>query len=415
MDRFYKNNESFNTRIPVQPLPYENKALAVERELIVNYNDGSMYIVSENGELIDITAKLSEQIKNANASNSDITIEGLGTVKLSRLLQILWENRIQFTTKEGISACIPRGANADFKSVEVKDNTLQISNYDNASDNTIPVKVNGKLYWRKAASADSTDLSYIQPDGDSITLKDGAFSLMGFDRATDNQVPVKINGKLSFISINDNGSFGMTEEERKQLEENTSTISSINRNIKDINITLEELKNLYEDDNSNVSNMMGLYTSLSTEIDEINSSISKMQDKLSHIDYEEINKSISDINKELNEYHLDIVNNTNNINTLKSNTSNLIKSLNDVISRLDSHISNDDIHNSVHFMDEDISVENRIKGHLYIKKSNEIVNDIEESYEAHLQNIYSNLGAKIKFNYNEKSDYVLNKDLQIKE
>lgn len=414
MDRFYRNTENFSTRIPVQPLPYENKALATERELIVNYNDGSMYIVSENGELIDITAKLSEQIKNANASNSDITIEGLGTIKLARLLQLLWENRIQFTTKEGISACIPKGINADFKSVEVKDNTLQIANYDDASDNTIPVKVNGRLYWRKAASADSTDLSYVQPDGDSIILKDGAFTLAGFDSATDSQVPVKINGKLSFININDNGSFGMTEEEREHLEENTSAISSINRNIKDITITIEELKSLCEDDNTNVENMMTLYTSLSTEIDEIDNLINIMQEKLSHLDYEAINKSISDINKALNDYHSDIVKNKNNISDLKSSMSGLMDSLNETIKRLDTHISDKNIHTSVHFIDKDDNNE-RIKGHLYIRKNNEVINDLEETYNAHLQNIYSNLGAKIKFNYTESSDYVLNSDLQIQE
>lgn len=414
MDRFYRNTENFSTRIPVQPLPYENKALATERELIVNYNDGSMYIVSENGELIDITAKLSEQIKNANASNSDITIEGLGTIKLARLLQLLWENRIQFTTKEGISACIPKGINADFKSVEVKDNTLQIANYEDASDNTIPVKVNGRLYWRKAASADSTDLSYVQPDGDSIILKDGVFTLAGFDSATDSQVPVKINGKLSFININDNGSFGMTEEEREHLEENTSAISSINRNIKDITITIEELKSLCEDDNTNVENMMTLYTSLSTEIDEIDNLINIMQEKLSHLDYEAINKSISDINKALNDYHSDIVKNKNNISDLKSSMSSLIDSLNETIKKLDTHISDKNIHTSVHFIDKDDNNE-RIKGHLYIRKNNEVINDLEETYNAHLRNIYSNLGAKIKFNYAESSDYVLNSDLQIQE
>lgn len=414
MNRFYKNEGDFSTRIPVQPLTYENKALATERELIVNYNDGSMYIVSENGELIDITAKLSEQIKNANASNSDITIEGLGTVKLSRLLQLLWENRIQFTTKEGISACIPKGINADFKSIEVKDNTLQIANYEDASDNTIPVKVNGKLYWRRAASSDSTDLSSIQADGDSITLKDGLLSLFGFDKATDNQVPVKINGKLSFININDNGSFGMTDEERQKLEENTTAIVSINRNINNISITVEELKNLCEDDNSNVENMMRLYTSLNTEIDEMNTAIDSMSDKLSHLDYEKIDNSINNINRELNDHYSDIVKNKNNINTLKSNISDLLDSLKDTIKRLDDHISNKDIHTSVHFIDKDDDCD-RIKGHLYIKKSNQIINDIEETYNAHLQNIYSNLGAKIKFDYMEASDYVLNSDLQIQE
>lgn len=413
MNRFYKNEGDFSTRIPVQPLPYENKALATERELIVNYDDGSMYIVSDNGELIDITAKLSEQIKNANASNSDITIEGLGTIKLARLLQLLWENRIQFTTKEGISACIPKGINADFKSVEVKDNTLQIANYEDASDNTIPVKVNGKLYWRKAASADSTDLSAIQADGDSIILKDGVFTLAGFNDAADSQVPVKINGKLSFININDNGSFGMTEEERQKLEENTTAISSINRNIKNISITIEELKSLCEDDNTNVENMMALYTSLSAEIDEMDSLIDTMQEKLSHIDYEKIDKSISDINKNLNDYHSDIIKNKNNINDLKSSMNSLINSLNENIKRLDTHISDKNIHTSVHFINEDDN--ERTKGHLYIRRHNEVINDIEETYNAHLRNIYSNLGAKIKFNYMESSDYVLNSDLQIQE
>lgn len=418
MSNYYGNNlEMHSTRIPVQPLPYENRSLAVERELIVNYDDGSMYITADNGKIIDITSKLVELIQNANASNSDITIDGIGTIKLARLLQILWENRMQFSSKDSIATCIPKGSKVDFKSIEIKDNIIQMADYDDAGENTIPVKVNGKIRWRKAASSDSTDLSYVQADDNSIVFKDGTFQLKGFDEAHTNQIPVKVNGELKFMNINDDGTFGMSDEERFQLQENTENIHIINSTIENLNNIINELKSINEDNSYTIQDMRELYSKLNTTVTNIQYDVDKLREELSEIDYDYLLKSIDNINKAINDHEIKITENFNDINSIKNSINIINESINNINEIIRNHINDKNIHNSVHFMDENsyIEIKDRTENHLYINKNSVVTNDLDELYDSHLRSVGTNLGAIVQFRYDENTDFSLNPDLQIQE
>lgn len=50
-------------RVPVRPLSYENVKLADNKELIADYKEGKLWLKKENGEVIDITASVSEVVK----------------------------------------------------------------------------------------------------------------------------------------------------------------------------------------------------------------------------------------------------------------------------------------------------------------------------------------------------------------
>lgn len=85
-----------NARIPVIPLPYKNKELAVEKELIIDYGHDdkypNLYIVDENDrtKLWDITAGIIHSIQGAPGDDFTVEIEGLGTISLGDVLNLLY-------------------------------------------------------------------------------------------------------------------------------------------------------------------------------------------------------------------------------------------------------------------------------------------------------------------------------------
>lgn len=86
----------FNARIPVIPLPYTDKELAVEKEVIIKYGSGdeypNIYIVDEydRTKLWDITAGIQASIQHSSGDNFTIEIEGLGTIALGDILNLLY-------------------------------------------------------------------------------------------------------------------------------------------------------------------------------------------------------------------------------------------------------------------------------------------------------------------------------------
>ena len=86
----------FNARIPVIPLPYKDKALAVEKEIVIKYGHDdeypNIYIVDEydRTKLWDITAGIIESIKGSPGDDFTVEIDGIGTIKLGDILNLLY-------------------------------------------------------------------------------------------------------------------------------------------------------------------------------------------------------------------------------------------------------------------------------------------------------------------------------------
>lgn len=411
---YYGSDEHISGRTPIQPLPYELKELATTRELIVNYKNGDMYIVSDDGTLIDITSRLSELIQNANSSNTMITIEGLGEVKLSRLLELLWENRVSFTSKEQPGVYLPRGRQVDFKSISIKDNIIQISDFDIADTGTIPIKIGDKIYWRKA-STEAPDLSAVQGDGDSIIYENGILTLRGFSEAGNNQVPMKINGVLKFITINADGSLGMTDEEKEALYESFITIKNLQETITDINETINNIRLSQDTVNSNMETMIKKYSEMVINLDNAIADIQRIDNRLKQIDYESVIAEIRLIKEKLSKHDLDINENTNDIIRISNNINSINELLIKIQKTINDHIKDEDIHSSIHYMINKINPEERSKNHLYIQMEDEYTNDLPDIYNAKLRNKYSNMGAEVQFKINEDSNFDLNTDLAIDE
>ena len=86
----------FNARIPVIPLPYKDKELAVEKEIVIKYGHDdeypNIYIVDENDKtkLWDITQGIVESIKGSPGDDFTVVIDGIGTIKLGDILNLLY-------------------------------------------------------------------------------------------------------------------------------------------------------------------------------------------------------------------------------------------------------------------------------------------------------------------------------------
>lgn len=97
----------FNARIPVIPLPYKDRRLAVEKELVIDYGHDdvypTIYIVDEKDrtKLWDITQGIRDSVSTMPGDNLTIEIDGVGTFELGDLLNLLYT--IGLTHKEDFS------------------------------------------------------------------------------------------------------------------------------------------------------------------------------------------------------------------------------------------------------------------------------------------------------------------------
>ena len=63
------------TRVPTRPLSYANKDMAYRKELMIDYTNGLIYVVDENGDIIDVTQSVYENlIKNYEIGTGDTII-----------------------------------------------------------------------------------------------------------------------------------------------------------------------------------------------------------------------------------------------------------------------------------------------------------------------------------------------------
>lgn len=86
----------FNARIPVIPLPYKDKELAVEKEVVIKYGHDdeypNIYIVDEydRTKLWDITEGIRQSIQGGPGDDFTVEIDGIGTISLGDILNLLY-------------------------------------------------------------------------------------------------------------------------------------------------------------------------------------------------------------------------------------------------------------------------------------------------------------------------------------
>lgn len=90
--------------LPVRPLSYENKDLAVKKELIVDWNNGELYINTAAGNLVSITQAVFVALKKSSdlSQNITIVIPGAGddggdlTVNLEEFSKMVYKSLDEF-------------------------------------------------------------------------------------------------------------------------------------------------------------------------------------------------------------------------------------------------------------------------------------------------------------------------------
>ena len=140
-----------HARVPIVALDYTDRHMRRLKELMIDYTNGNIYVTDAND--INIIHSLVDQIsKNItnNITGDDIIvkIEGVGTINLTKFLNDINSSILKMEVEDNGSALPSLGL--DNISIEGLDGKIQISDFDKAKDNYIPQKFNGRLRWVKA-------------------------------------------------------------------------------------------------------------------------------------------------------------------------------------------------------------------------------------------------------------------------
>lgn len=141
MSKFVPKALTKLTRYPIIALPYDRRDEAFPRELMIDYDSGAIYVKDEYGNIMELSSKI-------NASSVYIRDENGDIVSLETLLHKLMTSLLDVKeVREMAIFKIPNEAQFDLKSVILKNNLVQIYNFDHAQEDSIPMKVNDRVVW----------------------------------------------------------------------------------------------------------------------------------------------------------------------------------------------------------------------------------------------------------------------------
>ena len=140
-----------HARVPIVALDYTDRHMRRLKELMIDYTNGNLYVTDANdiNVIHSLVDQISKNITN-NITGDDIIvrIEGIGTINLTIFLNDINSSILKMEVEDNGSA-LP-SLSLDNVSIEGLDDKIQISDFDKAKDNYIPQKFNGRLRWVKA-------------------------------------------------------------------------------------------------------------------------------------------------------------------------------------------------------------------------------------------------------------------------
>ena len=140
-----------HARVPIVALDYTDRHMRRLKELMIDYTNGNIYVTDANdiNVIHSLVDQISKNITN-NITGDDIIvrIEGIGTINLTKFLNDINSSILKMEVEDNGSALPSLGL--DNISIEGLDGKIQISDFDKAKDNYIPQKFNGRLRWVKA-------------------------------------------------------------------------------------------------------------------------------------------------------------------------------------------------------------------------------------------------------------------------
>lgn len=135
-------NITDKARIPVIPLDYNQRDIAKNKELLLDYAGGGLYVVDAEDRTIihDLTKMIADNYLNQiNGDNTYVTIEGLGLVNLAYILKVLHDSRVELlNTSADDAMAIPTGTAYDSKSIIVANNKVEVYGFHNAKPLSTP-------------------------------------------------------------------------------------------------------------------------------------------------------------------------------------------------------------------------------------------------------------------------------------
>ena len=157
-----------NARIPMIALDYSEKDKAVKKEIMIDYTNGAIYVVSsyDKNVIFNLTDSIMQIIKEQGLEAGDMTIyiEGVGDLNLGDVINQLYGNQVEIVDTDPNGIYIGKQYQYDLKSVLVKDSKIQIKDFDIAPERTIPQKFGGVIRWVPIEEATSGDT----PDSGSV-------------------------------------------------------------------------------------------------------------------------------------------------------------------------------------------------------------------------------------------------------
>lgn len=136
---------NLSARTPIIALPYSEKHKAVPKELLMDYETGNIYVVSANDKsvIFDITERIYKQLENMSGNNIEIEIEGIGTIKLTELLEQMRadiSSSVTLVDDGEETKYVSKENGVDNKSLNIVNRFIQIYGFNSASPNTVPRK-----------------------------------------------------------------------------------------------------------------------------------------------------------------------------------------------------------------------------------------------------------------------------------
>ena len=129
------------TRFPIIALPYERRTEALPCELMVDYENGSIYVMDEFGNIKSLSQTININSVYIKNENGDI-------ISLETLINSMARQMLQVEEVSELSIFkIDKEAQFDLKSVVLKNNLVQIYNFDQAQEDSIPIKMNDRVAW----------------------------------------------------------------------------------------------------------------------------------------------------------------------------------------------------------------------------------------------------------------------------
>lgn len=156
---------SEKARIPVIALSYEDKDIAKEKELLIDYKNGGIYVVDAEDRTIihDLTKLITENyLSTIDGENTYINIEGVGIVNLSNILKLLYDSRVDMSISTDDAIAIPKDVSLDNASVTIANNKVEVFGFHNALPLSTP-----------RVSEDGTRIEWVGGIDDSDTDRPG--------------------------------------------------------------------------------------------------------------------------------------------------------------------------------------------------------------------------------------------------